>query len=30
MNKNSPMLEIKDLQVSINGNQILKKFKFNY
>jgi Fe-S cluster assembly ATP-binding protein len=24
MNKNSPMLEIKDLQVSINGNQILK------
>jgi Fe-S cluster assembly ATP-binding protein len=24
MNKNSPLLEIKDLQVSINDNQILK------
>jgi hypothetical protein len=29
MNLNSPLLEIKDLQVSINDNEILKKFKFN-
>jgi Fe-S cluster assembly ATPase SufC len=29
MNLNSPLLEIKNLQVSINENEILKKLKFN-
>ena len=29
MNLNSPLLEIKDLQVSINDNEILKKLNLN-
>jgi Fe-S cluster assembly ATPase SufC len=29
MNLNSPLLEIKDLQVSINENEILKNLNLN-